>query len=102
MGTEEQVERRRLQVRSRAAVPSLWDVCLLIGGGAVCTCACMLSGVLPSGMPWAVTRQAPLSMALSWQRILEWLAMPSSRGSSDPGIKPTSPALAGGYPGKPR
>ena len=25
-------------------------------------------------------------------RILEWVAMPSSRGSSDPGIKPLSPA----------
>ena len=33
-------------------------------------------------------------------RILEWVAMPSSRGSSDPGIKPItleSPALAGGF-----
>ena len=39
-------------------------------------------------------------------RILEWVAMPSSRGSSDPGIEPVSPALAGGFfttepPGKP-
>ena len=41
---------------------------------------------------------------------LEWVAMPSSRGSSNPGVKPTSlasPALAGGFfttctlPGKP-
>ena len=33
-------------------------------------------------------------------RILEWVAMPSSRGSSDPGIEPasfTSPALAGRF-----
>ena len=33
-------------------------------------------------------------------RILEWVAMPSSRGSSDPGIKsvsPGSPALGGGF-----
>ena len=32
------------------------------------------------------------------ERILKWVAMPSSRGSSDPGIKPMSfmsPALAG-------
>ena len=28
-------------------------------------------------------------------RILEWVAMPFSRGSSDPGIKSASPALAG-------
>ena len=38
--------------------------------------------------------------------ILEWVAMPSSRGFPDPGIKPESPALAGGFfttdlPGKP-
>ena len=26
-------------------------------------------------------------------RILEWVAMPSSRGSSNPGVKPESPEL---------
>ena len=31
---------------------------------------------------WTVAHQAPLSMGLSRQRILEWVAMPSSRGSS--------------------
>ena len=30
-------------------------------------------------------------------RVLEWVAMPSSRGPSDPGIKPQSPALAGRF-----
>ena len=29
-------------------------------------------------------------------RILEWVAISSSRASSDPGIKPKSPVLAGG------
>ena len=29
--------------------------------------------------------------------MLEWIAMPSSRGSSDPGIDPTSSALAGRF-----
>ena len=28
-------------------------------------------------------------------RILEWVAISSSRGPSDPGIKPTTPALVG-------
>ena len=28
-------------------------------------------------------------------RTVEWVAMPSSRGSSDPGIEPASPALQG-------
>ena len=34
------------------------------------------------------------------ERVLEWVAMPSSRGSSDPGIEPESlmsPALTGGF-----
>ena len=30
-------------------------------------------------------------------RILEWVAMPSSRGISQPGIEPMSPALAGEF-----
>ena len=39
-------------------------------------------------------------------RILEWVAISPSRGSPDPGIEPTSPALAGRFfimapPGKP-
>ena len=31
-----------------------------------------------------VTHQAPLSMGILQARILEWIAMPSSRGSSRP------------------
>ena len=43
---------------------------------------------------------------ISQARILEWVAISFSRGSSQPGIEPTSPALAGGFsitepPGKP-
>ena len=43
---------------------------------------------------------------LSQARVLEWVAMPFSRGSSQPGMKPKSPALAGRFftaepPGKP-
>ena len=34
--------------------------------------------------PWTVARQAPLSMGILQARILEWVAMPSSRGSSPP------------------
>ena len=33
---------------------------------------------------WAVAFQAPLSMEILQERILEWVAMPSSRGSSQP------------------
>ena len=34
--------------------------------------------------PWTVALQAPLSMGILQARILEWVAMPSSRGSSRP------------------
>ena len=34
--------------------------------------------------PWTVAWQAPLSMGILQARILEWVAMPSSRGSSQP------------------
>ena len=43
---------------------------------------------------------------ISQARTLEWVAISSSRGLADPGVKPASPALAGGFfitepPGKP-
>ena len=66
--------------------------------------------------PWTVARQAPLSRGILQARILEWVAMSSSRGSSQPrdqtglgsnwikldqtGSKPTtlmSPQMAGGF-----
>ena len=37
-----------------------------------------------SGIPWTVAHQAPLSMGVLQARLLEWVAMPSSRGSSQP------------------
>ena len=44
--------------------------------------------------------QAPLSMGILQARILEWVARPSSRGSSSSRIEPKtpmSPALAGRF-----
>jgi len=43
--------------------------------------------------PWAAAHQAPLSLGILQARILEWVAFPFSRGSSNPGIEPKSPAL---------
>ena len=37
-----------------------------------------------SSNPWIVAHQAPLSLGILQARILEWVAMPSSRGSSQP------------------
>ena len=47
-----------------------------------------------------VVRQAPLSIGILQARMLDWVALPSSRGFSWPQIKPahlTSPALAGRF-----
>ena len=42
---------------------------------------------------WTVAYQAPLSMGILQERILEWVVMPSSRDLSDLGMEPGSPAL---------
>ena len=50
-----------------------------------------------------VARQAPLSMGILQERILEWVAMPSSRDLPNPGIKSRSPTLqVDSLPPKPR
>ena len=49
--------------------------------------ACMLSRFSPVQLfaaPWTVAYQAPLSTGIPQTRILEWVAMPFSRGSSGP------------------
>ena len=53
--------------------------------------------------PWTVLCQAPLSMGFFQASILEWFAISFSRGSSQPGIKPQSPAgsIPTELPGKP-
>ena len=47
--------------------------------------------------PWTVARQAPLSMGILWARILEWIVMPSSRGSSQPRDQTQVSNIAGGF-----
>ena len=47
-------------------------------------CVCVFSPIWLSVTPWTVARQAPLSMGIHHPRILEWVAMPSSRGFSQP------------------
>ena len=50
-------------------------------------CVCILScfsHVWLCVTPWTVAPQAPLSIGILQARILEWVAMPSSRGSSWP------------------
>ena len=43
--------------------------------------------------PWTVTHQAPLSIGILQTRILEWAAVPFSRGFSQPRDRTRSPTL---------
>ena len=53
--------------------------------------------------PWTVAHQAPLSTGILQARILEWVAMPSSRDLPNRGIKPRSLTLqADSLPGEPQ
>ena len=51
----------------------------LCGRARVLSC---FSHVWPFATPWTVAHQAPLSMGILRARTLEWVARPSSRGSS--------------------
>ena len=55
------------------------SVCIGSGGSGLVTKLCP---TFPT--PWTVSHQAPLSMGILQARILEWVAMSSSRGSSQP------------------
>ena len=56
-------------------------------------CEHALSHVQLFATPWTVAHQALPSMGILQTRILEWVATPSSRGSSQPGIESRSLAL---------
>ena len=47
--------------------------------------------------PRTIAYQAPLSMGILQARILEWVAMPSSRGSSQPRDWTQVSCIAGGF-----
>ena len=46
---------------------------------------------------WAAPHQAPLSMGILQARILEWVAMPSSRASSQPSDRTQVSCIVGGF-----
>ena len=64
------------------------------------TCVCVFSHfsrVWLFATPWTVARQAPLPMGILQARILEQVAMPSSRGSSRPRDQTQVSCIAGGF-----
>ena len=68
--------------RNRTNEVHIYSVCVCVCIYAVCFVA--QSVMSNSVIPWTVAHQAPLSMEILQARILEWVAMPSSRGSSQP------------------
>ena len=60
-------------------------------------CACVLSRVRLFATQWAAAHQTPLSMEFSRQESWSRLPFTTPRDLPDPGIEPTSPALAGRF-----
>ena len=56
-----------------------------------------LSHVQMFAIPWTVAHQAPLSMGILQAGILEWVAMPFSKGSSQPRDRAQASCAAGGF-----
>ena len=46
---------------------------------------------------WSIAHQAPLSMGILQARILEWVSMPSSMGTSQPSGRTQVSCIAGGF-----
>ena len=59
---------------------------LLFQQQCVCVCVCvqLVNCARLLATPWTVTHHVPLSMVFLKARILEWVAISSSRGSSQP------------------
>ena len=60
-------------------------------------CCCLVSKLCLTVIPWTVAHQAPLSMGFPRQENWSGLPFPSPEDLPNPGIEPTSPALAGGF-----
>ena len=76
-------------------------MCMCVCGSVTCS-----SRVQLFVTPWTVARQAPLSTGFPRQEYWRGLPFPPPGDLPDPGINPTSPALAGRFfttepPGKP-
>ena len=58
---------------------------------------CVLSHIQLFVTSWTIACQAPLSMGILQARILEWVAMPSSRGSPHPRDQTQPSHFTGGF-----
>ena len=64
---------------------------------SLCYAVLSHSVVSDSATPWNIACQAPLSMRILQARILEWVAKPCSRGSSQPKDRTQVSCIAGGF-----
>ena len=77
-----------------------WAESHSVGGTKATSSQCRVlsrSAMSDSATPWTTARQAPLSMGILQAKILEWVAKPSSRGSSQPGDRTQVSRIAGGF-----
>ena len=75
----------------------IWNIYIIKPCVCVFVCTQSLSCAQLFETAWAVARQAPLSMGILQARMLEWVAMPSSRGSSQPRDRTQVSRIAGGF-----
>ena len=79
---------REAQEYLEVNIVTIWDRPPGVGVGCILTwdeCVCVLNRFSCFWLfvaPWIVAYQAPLPMEILQARILEWVALPSSRGSS--------------------
>ena len=62
-----------------------------------CRAVLSLSVVCDSATPWTVAHQAPLSMGILQAKVLEWVTISSSRGSSQPRERTQVSCIAGRF-----
>ena len=74
---------------------SLGNYDFLNARDTVVTVHSVVSGLFVT--PQTVVRHAPLSMGFPWPEYWSGLPFPTPRDLPDPGIKPTSPVLAGRF-----
>ena len=72
---------KRLNARLQWMNKNSVIVCVCV---CVCVCAVFHHSVVSDSLQHHVAHQAPASMGILQAKILEWVAMPSSRGSSQP------------------
>ena len=86
---------------------TVWQFLKNLGIKLPCLHAQLLGRIWLFETPWTIAHQSPLFMKLSRQDYWSGLPLPTLGDLPHPWIKPTSPALAGGFftistPGKPK